>query len=621
LPATSDNFEYQFDGVRVDVAGHRVWVDDREISCPARVFGLLATLCQADGRVRRRDDLLTALWTDDEDVSDESLTQIVFRLRAMLGRHGDAIETVRGVGVRINRPIRRVAFPAATTIQASPSLTAATPAIPDTDNSGLHAATASNSDAPVRGSSTRIPTPESATNRSAGRSRMPWIMATAALLATLMLLGWWNATAPELDWVERGHGVRIDDVHAEAATTVEILRTAFQAEAMGDRARAATLLQSAHDSDRRTPIPAIFLAYFALASGDADSVRDWLAEAKSRVAGLRDPFVDVLYAYVDAEANGSWNDVIRTSGALLDLRPEAWRLHAARAHMLLARGMREPALRELQAIEVTALNHRKIEMVLADRAALGDIEGAEATLARLPQDAQSASLAFMKARIEYSKGDLAAARAGFARAVELGLSGNRLDLVSRSQILGGILAMEMNDVDDARARIRDGLARLLDRRQRSEASDVAMLVVQIEAMGAQPELVPAAIAQVRSLIGTAAIDVDRRAMIELFALRLMGPSGDTGLSLDPAIIDFDRRGLVELLAARRAHARGDTDAASASLQAALAIGVMQTDYAEEARLLAKDLAIQVVAPQPLDPPLGPLSRFASRWALRTESHR
>jgi DNA-binding winged helix-turn-helix (wHTH) protein len=598
-------FEYRFGGVRVDVAGHRLWVDDRLLHCPARVFALLAMLCEADGRVRSRDQLLSALWSADEDVSDESLTQLVFRLRALLGAHAESIATVRGVGVRLAAPLQRFETATADDGPQRPARREE-PTVPAPQTPSTAGATAGSD----RAASSVSTSPPPSTTR---RRLLPLLLLTVACLLLASLL-WQQRQPPVGDWIDRGHGVRADDAHAEHRGTIDLLRTAFRAEAGGDRARAATLLQSIHRSDARTPIAALFLGYFAIAAGDEPAAQEWLQQATQRIAPLHDPYIEVLRDYIVAIHDDDWNAEMRASGALLDLRPEAWAMRTARSHLFLARGMRDAALREVRQIAVPALDHRKLEMALADRAALGDIAGAQAALARLPFDADSPAQAFLRARIAYSRGDIGAARAGFARAVETGLRGNRLDLVTRAQMLGGILAMDDGDEADARARLQDAFARVLDRQQRYDAVELGLMMAQIEALAGDAPRAALALTQVRALLGAASTNTDQRLRTELFALRLTGKDGGLAPS-DDASPSLDHRGLSALFAARRALLAGDRPGARTAADAALAAGVLDTEFGDEARLLAAELGIPTPVAVRIDPPNQPLSRFASRWAL------
>ena len=67
-------------------------------------FRLLATLLEADGRVLTRDQLLDAVYGQDEsEILDRTVDVHIGRLRDKLGDDADApryVATVRGVGYR-----------------------------------------------------------------------------------------------------------------------------------------------------------------------------------------------------------------------------------------------------------------------------------------------------------------------------------------------------------------------------------------------------------------------------------------------------------------------------------------------------------------------------------------
>ncbi len=99
---------YRFGQVVVDLERAQVTVGGEEVRCAPLVFRLLAVLCEAKGRVVSRSSLLERLWPDTVVSFDESLKQVVRKLRAVLGPDGDRVVTVRGVGLRLDGVERRV---------------------------------------------------------------------------------------------------------------------------------------------------------------------------------------------------------------------------------------------------------------------------------------------------------------------------------------------------------------------------------------------------------------------------------------------------------------------------------------------------------------------------------
>ena len=89
--------------LRVEPAGRRVFLDDREIMLTQREFDLLAFFAANPGRVFSRDQLMEAVWGEPWFDDTSTVTVHVRRLRAKLGddpAEPRFIETVWGVGYR-----------------------------------------------------------------------------------------------------------------------------------------------------------------------------------------------------------------------------------------------------------------------------------------------------------------------------------------------------------------------------------------------------------------------------------------------------------------------------------------------------------------------------------------
>ncbi|MEM9070270.1 MAG: response regulator transcription factor [Myxococcota bacterium] len=85
----------------IDVPGHRVTVDDKEVSLTALEFRLLLDLAKRRGRVQSRSDLLERVWGYAPGIETRTVDTHVKRLREKLGSASRHIETVRGVGYRM----------------------------------------------------------------------------------------------------------------------------------------------------------------------------------------------------------------------------------------------------------------------------------------------------------------------------------------------------------------------------------------------------------------------------------------------------------------------------------------------------------------------------------------
>jgi two-component system phosphate regulon response regulator PhoB len=90
--------------ITLDGGGHQVRVDGRQIELTATEFRLLRLLMEREGRVQTRTHLLQTVWQAQPDIQTRTVDMHVQRLRTKLGKAGDWIETVRGVGYRLRQP-------------------------------------------------------------------------------------------------------------------------------------------------------------------------------------------------------------------------------------------------------------------------------------------------------------------------------------------------------------------------------------------------------------------------------------------------------------------------------------------------------------------------------------
>jgi len=90
--------------LRLDVASHRFFVEDREVSLTALEFRLLEHLLIRLGRVQTREQLLEEVWGLSSTLETRTIDTHVMRLRDKLGPARSLLETVRGVGYRMLDP-------------------------------------------------------------------------------------------------------------------------------------------------------------------------------------------------------------------------------------------------------------------------------------------------------------------------------------------------------------------------------------------------------------------------------------------------------------------------------------------------------------------------------------
>jgi hypothetical protein len=411
---------------------------------------------------------------------------------------------------------------------------------------------------------------------------------------------WLEAPALYAMGLERRH------LHAARADSEPLIRQAILADARGDLAGAMALLESVHRADPRTPVPAMLLGYWGFALADNETALGWQAQARQRLAAIDDPELDLLLRFVVADATGDYENALRLASALLEVKPGAWFMRLARGHMLNARGLRAAALRELQQIDPPRLDHRKLVDAIADRAALGDIDGARAQLARIEVSENDAGVALLQARLAYSSGDLDEAAAQFARTVEVSRSMARFDIEGRAYLYLGVVEGSRGHLAAAAVALRAAQQRLVERGQLGYGVDAALVLAQLFALQGEAEAMAREIAAARAIHDRQRVGaVDAR--IELFAARLLGELPATPPGAPEAVATFT--------AARAALLRGDAARASRLAARAEDQGVTETWLLEEFALLRAELGEATPPLPPIDPPFGPYTRFAGRWAL------
>lgn len=95
--------ELSFDGLHIDIAGHRVTRDGEDVALTQREFDLLVHLARHAGQVFSRDQLMEVVWRYSFYTDTATVTVHVRRLRAKLERDPSAprwLETVWGIGYR-----------------------------------------------------------------------------------------------------------------------------------------------------------------------------------------------------------------------------------------------------------------------------------------------------------------------------------------------------------------------------------------------------------------------------------------------------------------------------------------------------------------------------------------
>ena len=88
-------------GLELDEMRHIVTADGQRIELTLKEFELLRLFLSHPGMAFDRDNLLRTVWNTDSAVETRTVDMHIRTLRQKLGRYGQYIETVRGVGYRL----------------------------------------------------------------------------------------------------------------------------------------------------------------------------------------------------------------------------------------------------------------------------------------------------------------------------------------------------------------------------------------------------------------------------------------------------------------------------------------------------------------------------------------
>ncbi|MGN0136411.1 winged helix-turn-helix domain-containing protein [Anaerotignum sp.] len=92
---------YCMGSLNINQTRHEVKVDGTEVTLTLKEFELLCLLMENKGRVLTRDQLLNSIWGYGFDGENRTVDVHIRTLRQKLGKCGEYIETVRGVGYKI----------------------------------------------------------------------------------------------------------------------------------------------------------------------------------------------------------------------------------------------------------------------------------------------------------------------------------------------------------------------------------------------------------------------------------------------------------------------------------------------------------------------------------------
>ena len=405
--------------------------------------------------------------------------------------------------------------------------------------------------------------------------------------------------------IDDGYDLRASDITGDSETR-RLTALALHADSAGDRSEAIQLLSEAARRAPDAPLPAAFLASFTHYNGDPKGGQRWAAETRRRMGKATSPYEALLCRYLLPENEGRMEMGLSTS--LLELRPRAWRLRLGLAHLHLARRETKAALAQLMQIDVGAPDDRRLAIVLADRASLGDVAGATRDLNRSKLTTLPALLAYTQARIAWSSGKASEAARLFDTAVENATIGNLVPVAIESRVLAGVARVGMNDLEQAQS-----------------AFDLAAVKAHDAGLGESELESDAFAAWVAGRRGDAeglarrfrlAAALAEPGTTDYAALRLFSAREHLnvlGTTASPPT-DEESPAVTTLIKARDALSQNDSAKASRLLQQSRAEGIDATWFSEEASLLAYDLG----GPTRIfnaDPPYPNRLRFIAIWEL------
>ena len=101
LEKTDEIKEYRIGALYLCPERHEIKVDGEQIDLTYKEFSLLCLFCENRGIVLTRSQLMDKVWGFEAEYENRTLDVHIRTLRAKLGRAGEYIETVRGIGYRM----------------------------------------------------------------------------------------------------------------------------------------------------------------------------------------------------------------------------------------------------------------------------------------------------------------------------------------------------------------------------------------------------------------------------------------------------------------------------------------------------------------------------------------
>jgi serine/threonine protein kinase len=400
--------------------------------------------------------------------------------------------------------------------------------------------------------------------------------------------------------LDHGFDLRASDVRGDRETT-RLFALALRADAEGNRQKAMQLLEEAWRRPSKTALPAAFLASYNTASGNEEVAQDWRAKALRRLDGAA-AYESLLVRYLTGPSGYSTQE-LALAKSLLEIRPEAWRLRLGAAHIHLGHRERDAARRELQQVDPSKPDDRRLMLVLADRASLGDVDAVERDLRASRLVRRPPIYHYTEGRIAWSRGNALRAMQLYDRAATEAAAEGLAPLEVEARLLAGIAAIRLRRWDDAQQRlatcgVRARQASLEHRVFESAAFSAYAAHHSGDSEERDHRLREAAALQPPAEPFTA---------LRLLAMRMRSPAW-AGWSMPDLESDPASGATLLLLRAREAALAGEVEHAKLLLRRARAEGIERAEHREEAELLAAELGLPSTL-LPADPPYPNMLRY------------
>ena len=89
-------------GIKIDENQHTVFAGNQQLFLTVKEFDLLVLLIKNRGNVLTREQLLESVWGLSSEIESRTVDVHIRTLRAKLGEYEKNIETIRGVGYKVN---------------------------------------------------------------------------------------------------------------------------------------------------------------------------------------------------------------------------------------------------------------------------------------------------------------------------------------------------------------------------------------------------------------------------------------------------------------------------------------------------------------------------------------